>query len=236
LFESFDEINDSIQVSFKRKDASPVAARKFGCSSTNGDLCLLYVNRSAVIDANISQYFKFICRMPIQSEPILAAGFPKGQFSPSIVVPGNVTSDGYGEQFKIYMKAGIVSGMSGGPIFANGYVIGTVFGADGGLETFSPLIQDPELIAKTGEPCASDDHGSVLTSFPNITAGSLGVGTTSPQSTLSVSGKTVFVQISNESQRPAAVGFFRSSSSPSRHVAGQSRSATCSRLVQELHV
>jgi hypothetical protein len=207
---TYDGHNDKITLHFRSKDSLSVAeARPYSCVANDPkDYCILYVNSAIVQSLNIKKYFKLNCGMPAAGVPIIVAGFPPGTIDPLMVLPGNVTSNGLGDGWKMYMKAGIVPGISGGPVFAGGYVIGVVYGSvtfpgGGEIEAFTPLFENAGRIADTGESCSNvADTSLVVTSVP---------GHSVVDNTIETIGKTVpatdikiFIQVADKSQLGAA--------------------------------
>jgi S1-C subfamily serine protease len=154
LFDDYKAPTDKIIVSIKTS-SSRIPARLFGCDQYDSDLCLLYIDSANITAASVNATLNIACRFPEDQEAVTAMGWPVG--SPMISVSGQVSSGALGVQFKTYMTAPIVPGMSGGPIFdAKGNMIGIAFGAteQGVLTLFTPIQFARSLLLAAGVPCS----------------------------------------------------------------------------------
>jgi hypothetical protein len=107
-------------------------------------------------------------------EPISAVGWPLGNASPRITVPGQVSSSAPGERLKYYMTAPIAQGMSGGPIYDELHnVIGVVSSGEKNNPTltfFTGLPDAKDTLQQAGIGCKDEPTEAVWSAdFPHIT-------------------------------------------------------------------
>ncbi len=156
--------SDKIVVALKTPHGQRLPARLFGCTIENFDACLLYVQSIDIAAAGITKSFPLSCRMPAATERIVISGYPI-QPSSFVVVSGSVTSSDLGELDKMYTDAGILPGMSGGPVLDQfGAIIGIVWGhaQNAPLGLFTPLTQASSLLPLSGIPCLTSVPGPIL--------------------------------------------------------------------------
>lgn len=218
LFSKFDEGAGEVLVSLRSREAYPLKARLYKCTDDKFDICVLKVSSASVASAQIRNPFKLKCSMPKIGTPVFAAGFPPGDFSPSTIVPGIISTDEPAEKFKYYMSAAASPGMSGGPVFGgDGSLFGLVHGKADGTAIFlvAHLAPAKGLIEESEADC------------PRLTValerGGLKVEPASDASIAKETGKPlagiaqidatqvpalrkVYFQIANEKQRSEAKG------------------------------
>ncbi|KZC00495.1 hypothetical protein AU375_03340 [Methylobacterium radiotolerans] len=197
---------DQILVSLKGKEQQAIEARVWDCGKGHIDICVLYINSDAVKQADIKDTFDLSCRLPIPNETITAVGYPYGKFSPLSEMTGTVAGSGMGENFKFYMTAAVVPGMSGGPVLdQQDKVIGVIHGADSVakvLSFFQGLLHGRSLFENFGAAEIKCDAG-----IPSPSAAPIGPPVSQKTSELSPeNAKRVraYIQIAREDQRANA--------------------------------
>ncbi|WP_095090641.1 S1 family peptidase [Mesorhizobium sophorae] len=207
LFDNFDATTGKVSVSLRGVKTALIPASRYPADASTTDIALLYVNQTEVRNAGIGTYFRLGCNTPPIMESIIVAGFPAGDASPLLVLPAVVTTDSLDSSFRDYMRAGIAPGMSGGPIFWRGYLIGLVYGAADNVEAFTPINQSGELrtVAKVDcyqVPPNGPVQVAILSADPK---GPVPIGDVQKPAQAPASAKPrVFVQIAAESQRADA--------------------------------
>ncbi|PZV37083.1 S1 family peptidase [Mesorhizobium kowhaii] len=207
LFDNFDAATGKVSVSLRGVKTALIPASRYPADASSTDIALLYVNQTEVRNAGIGTYFRLGCNIPPVMEPITVAGFPAGDSSPLLVLPAVVTTDSLDSSFRDYMRAGIAAGMSGGPIFWRGYLIGLVYGAAQNVEAFTPINQSGELRTVAKVDCYQVLPGgsaqvAVLSADPKAPPPS---GDVQKAAQAPIGAKPrVFVQIAKENQRADA--------------------------------
>lgn len=156
LGKNFDPATDTVWIRHKSKASAEVRARRFKCSDEPFDICILHVSTASLSLVQPLKAFELKCSMPAIRTPVMAAGFPPGEFSPATLVSGIISTDEPGESFKYYMDTATSPGMSGGPVFgANNTLFGVVHGK--GKETAVFLISHfgpvRSMIEEAESPC-----------------------------------------------------------------------------------
>ncbi|MER8882430.1 trypsin-like peptidase domain-containing protein [Mesorhizobium sp. M0816] len=207
LFDGFDPATGKVSVSLRGVKTALIPASRYPADASSTDIALLYVNQTEVRNAGIGTYFRLGCNIPPIMESITVAGFPAGDSAPLLVLPAVVTTDILDSSFRDYMKAGIAAGMSGGPIFWRGYLIGLVYGAAQNVEAFTPINQSGELRTVARVDCyqvppSGPAQVAVLSADPKSPPPTGNVQ--KPPQAPAGAKPRVFVQIAAESQRADA--------------------------------
>lgn len=150
-----DDTAEVILVHLLSKHSNGVPARLVGCSP-NADVCILKVADADVRAARIEDFYPLSCRMLAPGEPIRAIGFPAGDENQVDQRSGEITGN-LGTDVTYPSDAGVVPGMSGGPIFdAHRNVVGIVYGGGTNAPTLTfatPLFRARSLIIDAGVSC-----------------------------------------------------------------------------------
>lgn len=147
--------SDVIKVSFKGRD-NLIDSNLGECTENQLDYCLLEIDEDDVPEIQLP---KLKCVVPRREHSITVAGYPSGASVPLLVNRGEVSAEELASEGKVLMSVSLARGMSGGPVYANGFVVGLIFAASGDVKAFNPISQASTLLVAAQVECAGPASG-----------------------------------------------------------------------------